>query len=208
MTDLIMNRRDLTLAERDGTTTTVTFQPSIIKYGNFAPSDMFQLMMQYCTEGDGFCDDTMSGQVTHSTQIWTASNAQPLDATLTLYWSSEYQIGMGGPMVNALAGAADKAKQCQTRSWLDRGATRSGLDGSGTDTFCQSTPEVQIVKSTPGGPTSTMKGWVEMSIDPGQTFDWCSIADLGSAIAGMFGDGAIAAGGFGIASFVCGAATS
>ena len=114
---------------------------------------------------------------------------------------------MGAPMVEAVVMAADKAKTCQQRSTIDNVINSEGSDFSLIETYCQSTSEVQVVKVSPDGRTSSLRAWVEMEIEK-DPFDWCSVVDLTGAIAGGFGAPEIAAGGFGVVSFLCSVATS
>ena len=170
---------------------------------------MFQNLQSICTQGDGFCDDTQNGKITAATKLWTSQTEQPIDATLTLWFESDFSIGQGGGFAAAIIGSVKAAKTCQTRSWdVLPGVRGIVLAPGGTDTFCQSTPEVLINQVGADGRTNMMKAWVTLTVDKSDAFDWCSVLDLGAAIAGLASDGAVAAAGLGILSFLCGADTS
>lgn len=166
---------------------------------------MFQNLSSLCTQDDGFCDDSQNGIITADTKVWISENTQPLDATLTLWFDSDFTIGQGRGFAAAIIGSVQAAKTCQTRSWLvTEGVRGIPLAPGGTDTFCQSTPEVMINQVGADGKTNSMKAWVTLSVDKSDVFDWCSVLDLASAIAGLATDGAVAAAGLGVLSFLCG----
>ena len=195
------------LNERAGSAkSTVTFQPKQLHYGSSDPVAMFQNLESICTQGDGFCDDTQSGKISAATKIWTMEREQPIDAKLTLFFDSGFSLGQGGGFVAAIIGSVKAAKTCQTRSWYATAQGKTLVPG-GTDTFCQSTPEVMITQVGADGKTNWMKAWVTLTVDKSDAFDWCSVLDLGAAIAGLASDGAVAGAGLGVLSFLCGAAT-
>ena len=107
--------------------------------------------------------------------------------------------------MNAVVQVAKAAQQCTTESWRDIGATRSGLDGAGSASFCTMADYIQINRlDHTTGETSFL--YVAASIQDIQsdTFDWCSLASLAGTISGLFGDaGVIPAAGFGVADFAC-----
>ena len=194
------------LTERAGSPkSTVTFQHKKQHYGSYDPTDLFQNLQSICTEGDGFCDDTKNGQITAATKLWISQTEQPLDATLTLWFDSEFTVGQGGGFVAAIIGSVNAAKTCQTHSWdVLAGVKGVPLAPGGTDTFCQSTPEVLIA-----GPNGKyMKAWVTVTIDKSDAFDWCSVLDLTAAIAGLSSVGSVAGAGLGFLSFLCSADTA
>lgn len=110
-----------------------------------------------------------------------------------------------GPLyVQALAGVAAAAKQCQTETWINEGETRSGEDGTNTATFCSLSQEILIQRlDTTGAPVDQMSFSVTMELEPAIAFNWCDITGILGAIAGVFSGGAALAAAFGVGSLVC-----
>ena len=181
-----------------------------IKYGNIGPGALMQNLKNVCLDSTGLCNDENTGPLSVPTKVYVADNAVPLDATLTLSPESNFGIGEATFFVNAVAGVAAAGKQCETHSWRDEGAVRSGLgDGVGTDTFCSMSNEIQVRKTdaTTGDEISSLNVGVSIEIDPGQRFDWCRLADLSATIAGVLEGGAGLSGFFGVSAWFCDTAT-
>lgn len=177
--------------------------PNTVDYGSVGPGDAITQTLGAACESDQVTCDNASPSLTLATTIYQDKIQDPLPANLVFSPQGTYHQGMGANYVQALANIAAAVKQCQSQSWVDEGETRSGEDGSHTETFCNGPQDIAIVRfnASTNGQIDSLYYSVVLDIKPANAFTWCNIAGVLGAVAGAFSGGLSAV--FGIASLGC-----
>lgn len=117
-----------------------------VDYGSIGPADAITKSLGAACEQDQVTCDNASPALTLSTTVYQDKTQDPLPANLVFSPQGTFHQGMGANYVQALANVAAAVKQCQSQSWVDAGQTRSGEDGSHTETFCNGPQDIGIVR--------------------------------------------------------------
>ena len=170
----------------------MTISPSTVQHGDAGvDTAITKALGGACESGQVTCNDAGSSLV-QSTKIYNGPRQDPLSGQLTFAHQGIFHEGMGNNYVTALANVAKAVQQCKQQTLVDEGETRSGEDGTHTETFCSGPADIAIVRfnSTTNGQIDSLYYSVVLKEQSSTASTWCNIAGVLSAVAGAF-DGAL-----------------